>query len=168
MDVEGEFESRLFDWGIGVADPWIEEWCESHPWDQRAKGYLAFIHAMDKRIGALEEAEAVLAVTYESEWALAAVFLLVEPLGEEHEDRFVSENGCRLGHRWITIFDSLGCRDKAEEIYTLNLLTGNGRQVAEICFDYEDFKLLEDESYKGMTDEEVFKVLGKELGIEEV
>lgn len=163
MDVEGEFESRLRDWGVGVAGPWIEEWCDSHPWDQRAKGYLAFVHAMDKREGALEAAEAVLAVTYESEWALAAVFLLVEALGEEGESRFVSEKGCRLEPYWIRIFESLGCRDKAEEVYILNLLMGSGRQVAEICFDFEDFKLTPDPARENMSVEELLREEGIDI-----
>jgi hypothetical protein len=163
MDVEGEFESRLFDWGIGVAAPWIEAWCESHPWDQRAMGYLVFVHAMDKRIGSLEEAEAVLAVTYESEWALAAVFLLVEPLGEEHEDRFISEKGSLLGPHWVRTFSALGLQEKAEEVYIINLLDGSPSQIADVCFKFDDFKLTPDPERENMSVEEMIKEVEDEM-----
>ena len=88
---------------------------------------------------------------------LRLFFLLVEPLGEEHEKRFVNDKGSRLGPHWIAIFTVLDLRDKAEEIFILNLINGNPRQIADVCFKYQDFQLTEDESRKEMTEEELLK-----------
>lgn len=138
MDVEQEFESRLADHGVEVAGPWIEEWCESHPWDQHAKACRVFIHVLENDPRSLGEVEEILGFSPFNEWALASLFFMIWPKSVGEDVRFLGWDGFRLDPIWIAILWVLGHPIKAYSLYLEIHESGNEEQTKTLSKEFED------------------------------
>ena len=148
MELVDEFDDRLLENGVEDAGPWIEEWCETHPWDQHGRACRAFSHALQGRPGAMEKAEEVLGLSPFNEWALAAKFHLLHPDTTNGDERFFTREGFRLGPEWVSRFWILGDEICAFWVYSGILLHGNDDQIEMVLTYFDDLL----EHFEGLVD----------------
>lgn len=138
MNVEREFVDRLCDVGLKAAGEWIEEWFETHPWDQHARACRALIYAVEKRPEAREEAEAVLGLSPFNDWGLGAMFLLTDPDPTDENSFFIGTNGYLVPPKWTFLYFLLDYPDKAMGLYQMIKAHGSEEQKTMLAKEFDD------------------------------